>query len=458
MRYEHVEVDKDSRNKPDFSYGECGAFPMVKFLQMVRKLSWFTSRNENIDSVNTAQRGALQRRTLRVLLFSQLLAGVGLAAGITVGALLVQDMLGSTGSAGIPAALFTLGSAFAAILIGRVSQKSGRRQGLAAGYGVGALGGAGVLLAVAMNNIPLLFVSLFIYGSGTAANFQARYAGADLADPQHRGKAISIVLIATTLGAVLGPNLVEMSGQLAHALNLRELAGPFILSTITYGLAGLAVLLLLRPDPLLTARAFASKIEESPSNTGAKTVNTQILYVGAAALVISQLVMIAIMTMTPIHMLSHGHSLGAAGFVISIHIAAMFLPSLLSGILVDRIGQRRVIALGSVILLSAGILAALTPSDSLIFLSLALGLLGLGWNLSYVAGSAMVTNAVPLESRANIQGKVDFAAALSGAVGGMGSGFVFAAASYATLSLIGSLLALAMFPMLLVHKYHRSQT
>jgi len=431
-------------------------FLMVKFLQMIRKLSWSAFRSEDADSVNATERSALQRRTLRVLLFSQLLAGVGLAAGITVGALLVKDMIGSTSSAGIPAALFTLGSAFAAILIGRVSQKSGRRQGLAAGYGVGALGGAGVLLAVATNNIPLLFVSLFIYGSGTAANFQARYAGADLADPKNRGRAISIVLIATTLGAVLGPNLVEVSGQLAHALNLRELAGPFILSTITYGLAGIAVLLLLRPDPLLTARALASKSEESAAGTDAKTVDTQTLYVGAAALVISQLVMIAIMTMTPVHMLGHGHSLGAAGLVISIHIAAMFLPSLLSGVLVDRIGQRRVLALGSTILLSAGLLAALAPADSLIFLALALGLLGLGWNFSYVAGSTMVTSAMPLESRAGMQGKVDFAAALSGALGGMGSGFVFAATSYAMLSLIGGLLALAMFPMLLVHRHHRS--
>lgn len=425
---------------------------------MIRKISWFTSRSENIDSRDASRRGVIQRRTLRVLLFSQLLAGVGLAAGITVGALLVQDMVGSTSSAGIPAALFTLGSALAAISIGRISQKSGRRQGLAVGYCVGSLGGAGVLLAVAMNNVPLLFVSLFIYGSGTAANFQARYAGADLADPKHRGKAISIVLIATTLGAVLGPNLVEISGQLAHALNLRELAGPFILSTITYALAGLAVFLLLRPDPLLTARSFASKGEESVSSAGVKTMNTQNLYIGAAALVISQLVMIAIMTMTPIHMLSHGYSLGTAGLVISIHVAAMFLPSLLSGALVDRIGQRRVLALGSITLLSAGLLAAFTPTDSLTFLALALVFLGLGWNFSLVAGSAMVTSAIPLESRASMQGKVDFAAALSGAVGGMSSGFLFTATSYATLSLIGGLLALAMFPMLLVYRHPRSQT
>ena len=405
---------------------------------------------------SASQRDAIQRRTIRVLLFSQLLAGVGLAAGITVGALLVKDMIGSTGSAGIPAALFTLGSAFAAICIGRLSQKAGRRQGLAAGYGVGALGGAGVLLSVATNNVPLLFVSLFIYGSGTAANFQARYAGADLALPQNRGRAISTVLIATTLGAVLGPNLAEMSGQLAHFFGLHELAGPFIFSTVTYALAGIAVLLLLRPDPLLTARALSPSTQNKASGADAKIVDTTTLYLGAAALIISQLVMIALMTMTPVHMVGHGHSLGAAGLVISIHIAAMFLPSLLSGILVDRIGQRRVLALGSTILFSAGLVAALASPDSLILLALALGLLGLGWNFSYIAGSTMVTSAMPVELRANMQGRVDFAAALSGALGGIGSGFVFAAANYAVLSLIGGLLALVMFPLLLLHKQRRS--
>ncbi|PIR84137.1 MFS transporter [Candidatus Kaiserbacteria bacterium CG10_big_fil_rev_8_21_14_0_10_51_14] len=392
-----------------------------------------------------------------MLIFSQLLAGVGLAAGITVGALLVQDMVGSTSSAGIPAALFTLGSALAAVLIGRVSQKSGRRHGLAAGYCVGSLGGAGVLLAVATNNIPLLFVSLFIYGSGTAANFQARYAGADLADPAYRGRAISIVLIATTLGAVLGPNLVEWSGGLAHALDLRSLAGPFILSTITYALAGLAVLLLLRPDPLIVARTIASKKSEETSDRSPKTHNSRLLYIGAGALVISQMVMIAIMTMTPIHMLGHGASLGAAGLVISIHIAGMFLPSPLSGMLVDRIGEKWVLVLGSLTMLTAGFLAAFAPADSLILLALALAFLGLGWNFTLVAGSAMVTHAAPLEMRASMQGKVDSATALAGAAGGMSSGFILVATSYATLSLLSGLLALLILPMLLIRKTSRMQ-
>ena len=140
-------------------------------------------------------------------------------------------MLGSTSSAGLPTALFTLGSAAAAILVGRISQASGRRPGLAAGYAVGAVGGAGIVLAAAIDNVPLLFVALLLYGSGTATNLQARYAGADLVAPERRGRALSTVLVATTLGAVAGPNLVDATGEVAEAIGIRALAGPFILAT-----------------------------------------------------------------------------------------------------------------------------------------------------------------------------------------------------------------------------------
>ena len=169
---------------------------------------------------------ALYRRTLRVLLLSQVLAGAGLAAGVTVGALLAEDMIGATGSAGLPIALLTLGAAGAAIGVGRISQRSGRRPGLALGYAVGALGGAGVVLAAAVDSVPLLFGSLLLHGSGTATNLQARYAGADLAPADRRGRAVSTVLVATTLGAVIGPNLVEPMGAVAEAMGIRRARGP----------------------------------------------------------------------------------------------------------------------------------------------------------------------------------------------------------------------------------------
>lgn len=398
-------------------------------------------------------REAAQRRTIRVLLVSQVLAGAGLAAGIVVGALLAEEMLGSTSGAGLPAALFTVGSAAAAILVGRLSQRSGRRPGLAAGYAVGAIGGAGVVLAAAVDSVPLLFASFLLYGSGTATNLQARYAGADLVAPERRGRAISTVLVATTVGAVLGPNLVEATGSVAEDLGIPELAGPFLLATLAYGLAAVAVTVLLRPDPLLTARVLAADDAArpgAPATPGSSATGAPgDLRLGATAMVLTQIVMVAVMTMTPIHMRDHGHSLSATGLVISVHVAAMFLPSPLTGVLVDRLGRRPVIAAGGVTLLGAGVLAAAAPPDSMVLLTVALGLLGLGWNFGLVAGTTLVTDATPLASRAATQGRVDLAVALAGAAGGMSSGFVVATTSYAALSLAGGLLALAMLPLLL---------
>ncbi|SNR92421.1 MFS transporter [Blastococcus mobilis] len=395
---------------------------------------------------------ALQRRTLRVLLASQVLAGAGLAAGVTVGALLAEDMLGSTGLSGLPAALLTLGSAAAAVGVGRISQRSGRRPGLAAGYFVGAVGGAGVVLAAAIDSVPLLLVSLLLYGSGTATNLQARYAGADLAAPQRRGRAVSTVLVATTLGAVAGPNLVEPMGAVAAALGIPELAGPFILATVAYALAGVVVSLTLRPDPLVTARAIADEAARAATAGPDSRTDTARLRLGATAMIVTQLVMVALMTMTPVHMRDHGHALGAAGLVISLHIAAMFLPSPVTGRLVDRYGRRPLIAAAGVTLLAAGLLAATAPPDSVVLLAGALILLGLGWNLGLVAGTALLTDAVRLQHRARTQGTVDLGVALAGATGGIGSGLIVAATSFAALGLAGGLVALALVPSLLVSR------
>src|SRR4051812_3224152 len=399
-------------------------------------------------SITPAARGALQRRILRILVISQVLGGAGLAAGVTVGALLAEDMLGSTGLAGLPAGLFTLGSAAAALLVGRLSEHAGRRAGLTAGYAVGAVGGAGTVLAAVIGSVPLLLLALVLYGAGTATNLLARYAGADLADPSRRGRAVSTVLVATTLGAVAGPNLVSVTGSLAADAGIPALAGPFVLATLAYGLGALVLACFLRPDPLLTARRLAavtaseapqavtatSGSERAASGSG-RAASGGSVRLAATVMVVTQLVMIAIMTMTPIHMRDHGHGLMtrpaaispwpwsrmwigvmvmmAAGLVIAVHVACMFLPSPLSGALADRYGRRPVIVAGGLALLAAGMIAAAAPVGSLPILALALGLLGLGWNLGIVGGTAMVTDATPLESRASTQGVVDLAVALA---------------------------------------------
>ncbi len=395
-----------------------------------------------------------QRRVLRTLVAAQVLSGAGLAAGVTVGALLARDLFGSDGLAGVPAALFTIGSAGAAVLVGRVSDRHGRRRGLGLGYAAGGLGAVGVVVAAHLGSVVVLLPALLVYGAGTATNLQARYAGADLASPQRRGRAISTVLVATTVGAVFGPNVVSPMGDLAGGVGLPRLAGPFVLAAVAYGLAGAVLLARLHPDPLLLARerAVAPPAAGPPADVpsaaagaapGPAAAVGRAVAVGGAVMVIAQLVMAAIMTMTPVHMEHHGHGLGATGFVIGAHIAGMYLLSPVTGRCVDAVGPRPVAVASGVTLGAAGILAAVVPGESTIGVAVALTVLGLGWNLGLLSGTAIVTAAAPLEVRARAQGAVDLCVAIAGAGAGLGSGVVLAASSFAALSLLGAMVALA---------------
>ncbi len=393
----------------------------------------------------------VQRRTLIVVMISQILGGAGLAAGISVGALLAEDMLGGDSLSGLPTALFTTGSALAAYLVGRFTHRLGRRFGLGLGFAAGGVGAVGVVLAAVIDNVPLLFLALFLYGSGTATNLQARYAGTDLAEPSRRGTAISIAMVATTVGAVAGPNLIDPLGHLAVALGIPALAGPFLLAAVAYLAAGVALVALLRPDPYLLARRLnLDDVRRDAGDDGTPVPRPGAgVMVGATVMVLAQFVMIAIMTMTPVHMRAHHHGMSDVGLVIGVHIGAMFLPSLVTGVLVDRIGRTPMAIASGFTLLAAGIVAAAAPAGSLVLLIVALALLGLGWNFGVIAGTALVVDATVPQNRPRIQGTVDVLIALSGAGGGAASGMVMAATDFGTLSLAGGVLSLLLIPVLL---------
>ncbi|HFK1546122.1 MFS transporter [Bacillus albus] len=395
----------------------------------------------------------LYKRTLIIVSISQMFGGAGLAAGITVGALLAQQMLGTDAYAGLPAAMFTMGSAVAAFFVGKLSQKYGRRVGLAGGFIVGGLGAIGVVMAALTNSIILLLVSLLIYGAGTATNLQARYAGTDLANKKQRATAISITMVMTTFGAVAGPNLVGVMGRFAHSIGIPELAGPFILSAAAFILAGIVLFVMLRPDPLLIANMIETYKQEHTYKgqpvTEEATENKRGITVGAIVMILTQVVMVAIMTMTPVHMGHHGHGLSAVGLVIGFHVGAMYLPSLVTGMLIDKIGRTTMSIAGGVILLAAGVIAAIAPSDSLILLIVALSLLGLGWNLGLISGTAQIVDATIPSTRAKTQGKIDVFIALAGASGGAMSGMVVANSSYAALSLAGGVVAFMLIPVVI---------
>lgn len=256
----------------------------------------------NIQVPTRDEQERLYKRSLWIVILSQIFSGAGLAAGITVGALLAKEMLGGDSMAGVPSALFTFGSGLAAYLVGRYTQKLGRRLGLAFGFFVGAMGAIGVIIAATIVNVPLLLLSLFVYGSGTATNLQARYAGTDLAFPEKRATAVSMAMVSTTFGAVAGPNLVAPMGRFAESIGYPTLSGPFMLAAVAYGLAGLVLFIWLRPDPYHIAQAIEADrrvrenepvaTEEVPTSRHEKRG----VAVGTTMMVISHVVMVAVMT------------------------------------------------------------------------------------------------------------------------------------------------------------------
>jgi len=439
-----------------------------------------TERNlsEYLDSPSR-QRG-LFKRTAVVVMLSQLLAGAGLIAGISVGALLAQELLGSASLIGLPLTLTTLGSALTSYLGGRFTQRFGRRWGLSVGFLIGGLGAFGIFFAVAQRNLVLFFFFLFIYGAGSATGLLARYAGTDLARPKERATAIGMALFFTSFGALLGPLFTNMLSNLALSLGASGKSGVFLLASVAYILAGLAVFIFLRPDPLFLANALAKRQNEAAvqgevaaqgevsrrdeatqqdkaakrttqhvqsridGSTPTGTTNMRGVVAGIIIMGSSQMVMVLIMTMTPVQVEHHGHSLNVVSWIISLHIAGMYLPSLVSGIFIDRVGRRNTTICAGLILMVAGILAATASSEALPQLTIALILLGVGWNLGFVSGTAMLVDFVAIEKRARFQGTADVFLAAASAIGSFTSGIIVAASNYATLSLIGVVISAAM--------------
>lgn len=402
------------------------------------------------------KKGNIYKRTLIIVSIAQLFSGAGLAAGITVGALLADELLNSGVFAGVPVFTLTVGSAIAAYLIGRSSNRWGRRIGLTLGFLVGGIGSIGVIVATTIDSIVLLFISLFLYGSGMATNLQARYAGTDLARKKQRATAISIAMVATTFGVVAGPNLLEVMGKVAISLNLPVLSGVFILSAVSFLIASVIIFIFLRPDPLLVSRAIQQFEANNPAlNFESKTVsveNRKGIALGTIILLLNQMVMVAIMTMTPIHMEHHGHQLNHIGLVLGVHLGSMYLPSIFSGVIIDKLGRVKMAITSGVILILAALITAFSPGDSLALILVGLSLLGLGWNFGLVSGTALLVDSTVPSTRAKRQGVIDVFIALAGASGGMISGVVVATYSYSVLSLAGVALSLVLIPIMLWSK------
>lgn len=370
-----------------------------------------------------------------------MLGGVGVSAGAAVGALLAADVSGSEAWAGLGGTAQTLGGALVAMVIARIMAAKGRRPGLVVGYGLAIGGGLLIITAAVIEVFPLLLLGFLAFGGATASNSQARFAATDLADEAHRGRHLSIVVWATTIGAVVGPNLTGPGRWVAQLLHLPVLVGPYVLSLIGIALAALVLTAALHPDPLLTARALHTEHVEPgqpipPPTTGWAAIRGhRDATTGVLAMALGHTVMVSVMIMTPLHMRHGGADLEVIGLVISLHVVGMYAFSPVTGWAVDRWGGRTIIVVGSMILLTASLLAASSVEGQSATLTAALILLGLGWSCTLISGSTLLTAAIPLRQRPAAQGLSDVAMGLAGGGGGALAGLIVNAWGYPALAL-----------------------
>ncbi|WP_307868189.1 MFS transporter [Cellulosimicrobium cellulans] len=411
-----------------------------------------------------------QRRTLTTLAATQVLSGVGVASGIAVAPLVASALSGSDAIAGLTSTSGVVGAALVALPLAHVAGQRGRRPSLLLGFGVATGGAVLATLAVLVGSWPLLVVAMLLFGSGTAAGLASRFAATDLATPQRRARDLSVVVWATTVGSVVGPTLAGLADRVAGAgLRLDDAhaqhgstapsAAPFVLAAVAFALAAAVVAVWLRPDPLLASRATsdaepgavgvaAPGAASGPvpgGGTGASWRDglragwavvsaSPTARLALGAIVLSHLVMVGLMSMTPVHMNHGGATLQVVGLVISAHIAGMYALSPVVGWLADRVGHARVLYVGGALLLAAAVVVAGAPGEDSARLTVGLVLLGLGWSCGLVAGSALLVDATPGPSRTSVQGLSDLAMNTGGAVGGILAGAIIGFSSYGALA------------------------
>ena len=394
----------------------------------------------------------IQRRTLRVLFGTQIVSGMGYAVGSSVGALLAAELAG-VGLSGLAQSAAVVGGALAAIPANAIVHRHGRRPSLAAAYGVAAVGAVIVVLAAIQQSLPFLFLGYFLFGAGTAANLQARYTAVDLAPADRRGRHLSLIVWATTIGAVAGPLLAAPAGAALAPYGIPTLAAPYAFSALLFIITAITLLALLRPDPALVAGTAGSSGQGRRLRDGLRAVLARgPAILGITAVAVGHMVMVGIMAMTPVHIRGAGHdaahTLRIVGVVLSVHVAGMYAFAPAIGWLTDRIGRHAVILAGILLLLGACALAGGAGYDY-VRLSAGLFTVGLGWSCTMVAGSTLLTETVPLELRASAQGLSDLVMGLAGASAGALSGVVVSAWEYSGLAWAAALATLPLALLLL---------
>jgi MFS family permease len=394
------------------------------------------------------------------LITAQLFSGAGIASGYAVGGLLAEQITGRTAMAGFAQMSVILGAGLIAYPLAALAARTGRRKALTLGFGIGTLGASVVLVAVAIEFLPLFMLGMMMCGSATAAGLQARYAAVDVAGPTATGRAMSLVVWATTIGSVLGPNFTGPGAHLGEVLGMHPLAGPYLISMTAFSLAALVASTLGSASRAHTTQSNRTARDSDGADDGAAVGDTALdtppLGLVAAlrfvvvqpvplfaivTIVTGQMMMTNVMVMTPVHMHHQQFDLGAIGLVVSIHIAGMYALSPIFGSMSDRWGPGTVIASGVVVFIATitlGVVDALAPVSSMPLLTTALLLLGVGWSMFLIGGSALLTASVPHHAKLTLQGVSDSAMNLGGALMAAMAGTVLATGGFLWINLMAT--------------------
>ena len=400
-----------------------------------------------MEPIRAEELAKIQAKTVRTLAVGQALGGFGFGSTLSVGAIMATELSGSAAFSGAAATLSTLGSAFVAIPLANIAARRGRRYALATGAGLAIFGAIGMILAATFRSFPIELGALFLLGAATAVGLQARFAAADIPTSRPKAKDISIVVWATTLGAVVGPNLIAPGESLGLVMGLPHLAGPFVLTIIAQSLSTAFFWFGLKPDPLLLAQEISGagpssnkkKFREALSVIRSKPIAA----FAVVSIALSHMVMVSVMSMTPAHLSGEGHSLADVGFTISLHVAGMYAFSPVFGVISDKFGARPTILIGQLILLISLAVSGFGSNEFGLVVT-GLFLLGLGWSAGTVAGSALLSQELTTDEKPVVQGFSDSLMSLSGAFGGAISGTIL------TIYGFGGLNAAALLPVILI--------
>lgn len=386
------------------------------------------------DEGSTADLTRIRRRTVAVLAAGQVLGGIAFGATISLGAVLTADISGDDALSGLATAAVTLGAAALALPLAAFARSRGRRIALSTGMLIALAGVALVIVAAHLRILPLLLIAFALIGAGQAANLQSRYAATDLSTKRSRGRDLSLVVWATTIGAVLGPNLVGPGERLGETIGMPPLTGPYLFTVVAQILGVALYLIALRPDPLLVAQRLVAARDDAARRIQGQD-HPRVARFAILAIAGAHGVMVSVMAMTPVHLMHHGAALEIIGLTISLHIAGMYALAPVFGILADRIGRLPTILLGQGILTLSLVLAAVGAENTAL-VTVALVLLGLGWSASTVAASTLLTEASAEEFRTIRQGRGDLAMNLVGAAGAILAGLILGWIGYGGLALI----------------------